>query len=65
MNADETEGAAEKEEIKELARAHDSRTNGGGDNFVEVGAKAKPVTLERLFETYTFLDDEPCGVMEK
>lgn len=38
---------------------------GFGDNFVEVGVKAKPVTLERLFETYTFLDDEPCGVMEK
>ncbi len=38
---------------------------GFGDNFVEVGVKAKPVTLERLLETYTFLDDEPCGVMEK
>lgn len=38
---------------------------GFGDNFVEVGAKAKPITLERLFEMYTFLDDEPCGVMEK
>ena len=38
---------------------------GFGDNFVEVGVKAKPITLERLFETYTFLDDEPCGVMEK
>lgn len=30
MKANETEGAAEKEEIQELARAHDSRTNGGG-----------------------------------
>lgn len=38
---------------------------GFGENFVEVGDKAKPITLERLFETYTFLDDEPCGVMEK
>lgn len=38
---------------------------GFGDNFVEVGVKAKPITLERLFEMYTFLDDEPCGVMEK
>lgn len=34
---------------------------GFGDNFVEVGVKAKPITLERLFETYTFLDGEPCG----
>lgn len=38
---------------------------GFGDNFVEVGVKAKPITLERLFEMYTFLDDEPCGLMEK
>lgn len=38
---------------------------GFGDNFVEVGVKAKPVTLERLFEMYTFLDNEPCGVKEK
>lgn len=37
---------------------------GFGDNFVEVGVKAKPVTLERLFETYTFLDGGPCGVRE-
>lgn len=37
---------------------------GFGENFVEVGVKAKPVTLERLFETYTFLDDGPCGVKE-
>ena len=33
-----------------------------GDNFVEVGVKAKPITLERLFELYTFLDGSPCGV---
>ena len=37
---------------------------GFGDNFVEVGVKAKPVTLERLFEMYTFLDGNPCGVCE-
>ena len=37
---------------------------GFGDNFVEVGDKAKPITLERLFEMYTFLDGEPCGVRE-
>lgn len=37
---------------------------GFGDNFVEVGTKAKPITLERLFEMYTFLDNEPCGVKE-
>lgn len=36
---------------------------GFGDNFVEVGVKAKPVTLERLFEMYTFLDGSPCGVV--
>ena len=35
---------------------------GFGDNFVEVGVKAKPITLERLFEMYTFLDGSPCGV---
>ena len=38
---------------------------GFGDNFVEIGVKAKPVTLERLVELYTFLDDEPCGIMEE
>lgn len=38
---------------------------GFGENFVEVGVKAKPMTLERLFETYTFLDDEPCGVKDE
>lgn len=32
------------------------------DNFVGVGVKAKPLTLERLFEMYTFLDGSPCGV---
>ena len=35
---------------------------GFSDNFVEVGVKAKPITLERLFEMYTFLDGSPCGV---
>ncbi len=35
---------------------------GFGENFVEVGVKAKPITLERLFEMYTFLDGNPCGV---
>lgn len=35
---------------------------GFGDNFVEVGNKAKSVTLERLFEMYTFFDGSPCGV---
>lgn len=34
---------------------------GFGDNFVEVGVKAKPITLERLFDMYTFLDGSPCG----
>jgi hypothetical protein len=37
---------------------------GFGDNFVEVGNKTKPITLERLFEIYTFLDESPCGVCE-
>ena len=37
---------------------------GFGANFVEVGVKAKPITLERLYETYTFLDGGPCGVKE-
>lgn len=34
---------------------------GFGDNFVEIGNKSKPVSLEQLFETYTFLDGSPCG----
>lgn len=38
---------------------------GFDDNFIEVGVKAKPVTFGQLFEMYTFLDNEPCGVMEK
>lgn len=38
---------------------------GFGENFVEVGDKAKPITLERLFEMYTFLDGEPCGVKQQ
>ena len=37
---------------------------GFGENFVEVGVKAKPITLERLFEMYTFLDGTPIGVEE-
>lgn len=38
---------------------------GFGKNFVEVGVKAKPVTLKQLFEMYTFLDNEPCGIKEE
>ena len=38
---------------------------GFGDNFVEVGVKAKPLTLEQLFEMYTFLDGSSCGKEEK
>jgi hypothetical protein len=38
---------------------------GFGDNFVEVGVKAKPITLERLFEMYTFLDGSLCGVIQE
>ena len=34
---------------------------GFGENFVEVGVKAKPITLGRLFEMYTFLNGSPCG----
>jgi len=37
---------------------------GFGDNFVEVGVKAKPITFDRLFEMYTFLDGSLCGVYE-
>ena len=37
---------------------------GFDENFVEVGDKAKPITLERLFEMYTFLDGSPCGVRD-
>lgn len=37
---------------------------GFGDNFVEVGVKAKLLTLEQLFEMYTFLDGSPCGKEE-
>ncbi len=37
---------------------------GFGDDFVEVGVKAKPITLKQLFEMYTFLDGSPCGVEE-
>ena len=35
---------------------------GFGDNFVEVGVKAKSITLKRLFEMYSFLDGSPCGL---
>lgn len=35
---------------------------GFGENFVEIGNK--PVTMQGLFETYTFLDGSPCGVKE-
>ena len=38
---------------------------GFGENFVEVGVNAKPITLERLFEMYTFFDGAPCGVKEE
>ena len=38
---------------------------GFGENFVEVGVKAKPVILGRLLEMYTFLDGTPCGVKEE
>lgn len=34
---------------------------GFGENFVELGNKSKPVTMQRLFEMYTFLDGTPCG----
>ena len=37
---------------------------GFDENFVEVGVKAKPITLERLFEMYTFFDGTPIGVEE-
>ena len=37
---------------------------GYGDGFVEVGVKAKPVTLEHLYKSYTFLDGSICGVKE-
>lgn len=33
-----------------------------GENFVKVGAKSKPITLEVLFSNYTFCDESPCGV---
>ena len=35
---------------------------GFGENFVELGNKSKPVTMQRLFEMYEFLDGTPCGV---
>lgn len=33
-----------------------------GENFVKVGAKSKPITLEVLLSNYTFCDESPCGV---
>ena len=32
-----------------------------GTNFVEIGNKAKAVTLQKLFDDYEFLDGSPCG----
>ena len=37
---------------------------GFGEHFVEIGNKSKPVTMQTLFEMYTFLDGTPCGVKE-
>ena len=37
---------------------------GFGENFVEFGSMARTVTLEQLFEMYTFLDGTPIGVEE-
>ena len=36
---------------------------GFGENFVEFGSGARTITLERLFEMYTFFDGSPCGVI--
>ena len=36
-----------------------------GEDFVKVGVKSKPITLEVLFSNYTFCDDSPCGVEVK
>ena len=33
-----------------------------GTDFVEIGNKAKAVTLQKLFENYEFLDGAVCGV---
>lgn len=35
---------------------------GFGEDFVEIGNKSKPVTMQRLLDTYIFLDGTPCGV---
>lgn len=35
---------------------------GFGTDFVEIGNKAKAVTLQKLFEDYEFLDGAVCGV---
>lgn len=34
---------------------------GFGKDFVEIGNKSKPVTMQRLLDTYTFLDGTPVG----
>lgn len=36
-----------------------------GEDFVKVGVKSKPISLEVLFSNYTFCDDSPCGVEVK
>lgn len=36
-----------------------------GTDFVEIGNKAKAVTLQKLFDDYEFLDVKPCGVEVK
>lgn len=33
-----------------------------GKNFVKVGSKSKPVSLDVLYTDYEFLDGTPCGV---
>jgi hypothetical protein len=35
-----------------------------GTNFVEIGNKAKAVTLQKLFDDYEFLDGSPVGMKE-
>ena len=34
-----------------------------GDNWIKFGAKTKPVSMKELFDNYTFLNGEPCGVV--
>lgn len=33
-----------------------------GKDFVKVGVKSKPVSMEMLYEDYEYLDGTPCGV---